>query len=443
MRKKVISMAFSVIMATSLFVPKPVWADHMGLTVGVEEQEFYADAKIRGLLDQYFSYRESQFPAGQNTKKESAALEEIGNKISQQVRSDAKMRAASLQNMEAKMSVSFQNVTTEYVISSVSKEDDYMVIDAYEWNTIEYLCEGLSTVDVMGFGTDHKLYVEEDTDGTYSIVKDSFDEQNITGAHSMDIAKEPVNEAEETVPIRQQAGEVAEPMVYYYYNDSAAIAYANQWCGVSAVGTRTEVQHKEKYNPAYYYAEDDCANFVSQCIHAGGISTIGSYPDSANSWYYTVPPVSSTALPGENNTGSTPWIRVSAFDTFWRNHEISRYPASGSMANENNIIPGNPVYWLGHLMICTGYNSAGTPVINAHNGDAYKVPITEFINEGRTLYTLMFKVCAHSYGSYIYYGDLSHGKACSLCLYQKKELHTWINAGVMKRCTQCGYTIVP
>ena len=325
------------------------------------------------------------------------------------------------------------------------------MIDAYEWNTIEYLCEGLTAVDVMGFGTDHKLYVEEGTDGTYSIVKDSFDEQNITGAHSMDIAKEPVDEAgmEETVPIRQQAGEVAEPMVYYHYNDSAAIAYANQWCGVALVeNTESDGMHPAKYNPAYYYEEiADCANFVSQCIRAGGISTIGSFPDYDTGWYYTTPPASSVALPKNGGAGSLPWIRVTAFDAFWRNHEISRYPASGSMANENNIIPGNPVYWLnsggGHLMICTGYNSGGTPVVNAHNNDVYKVPITTYINKGHVLYTLMFKVCAHSYGSYIAYGESSHGKACSLCRYQKKELHTWTDMGMMQRCTQCGYTTMP
>ena len=73
------------------------------------------------------------------------------------------------------------------------------------------------------------------------------------------------------------------------------------------------------------------ANFVSQCIHAGGISTIsGTYNIG---WYYTTPPVSSMALPAYGNTGSNAWIQVAAFDTFWRNQEISRKQYGLSLYN--------------------------------------------------------------------------------------------------------------
>ena len=65
------------------------------------------------------------------------------------------------------------------------------------------------------------------------------------------------------------------------------------------------------------------------------------------------------------------------------------------------MFTGNPVFWLngnretasGHLMIISGYNSAGVPVFNAHNGDAYHYPITGHALE-HTLYTFLFH-CEH------------------------------------------------
>jgi hypothetical protein len=50
------------------------------------------------------------------------------------------------------------------------------------------------------------------------------------------------------------------------------------------------VEYIDKYtfnpNSRYpYYEEDDCANFISQVLHAGGMAQLGSKWDSYNSWF--------------------------------------------------------------------------------------------------------------------------------------------------------------
>lgn len=56
------------------------------------------------------------------------------------------------------------------------------------------------------------------------------------------------------------------------YNRERAVQYAEQYWN--------------QYNPAYrYFAEDDCTNFVSQVLYAGGLSMEMSNSPSRGWWY--------------------------------------------------------------------------------------------------------------------------------------------------------------
>lgn len=118
------------------------------------------------------------------------------------------------------------------------------------------------------------------------------------------------------------------------YDASKAIAYAHQYY--------------ENYNPAYKNynnAGGDCANFVSQCLYAGGLQQ-----DAV--WY----------------NGSSAWISCTSQINYFRNkgYKVIDY------ASASDIKPGNPVYYyngnkMAHTAICVGYSPNGTPLVAAHN----------------------------------------------------------------------------
>ena len=125
----------------------------------------------------------------------------------------------------------------------------------------------------------------------------------------------------------------------YTYKAAAAAAYADKYW--------------KNYNRKYReYRGVDCANFVSQCLNAGGLPrTSDWYPESVN------------------------WINVTG--------HIRHFKAYGSFmtASDACVSKGNPVYydWNGngtydHVALCVGKNASGMPVVDAHTNNVYHVP---------------------------------------------------------------------
>ena len=125
----------------------------------------------------------------------------------------------------------------------------------------------------------------------------------------------------------------------YTYSPAKAVAYADKYWS--------------NYNRSYKeYRGVDCANFVSQCLFAGGMPTTDDwYPQSVN------------------------WINVMG--------HIRHFKEYGSFmtAANTNVRVGNPVYydWNGngvydHVGLCVGTNASGMPVVDAHTSNVYHVP---------------------------------------------------------------------
>lgn len=125
----------------------------------------------------------------------------------------------------------------------------------------------------------------------------------------------------------------------YNYSPEKAAAYADKYW--------------KNYNRRYVeYRGVVCANFVSQCLCAGGMPlTDDWYPKSVN------------------------WINVSG--------HINHFKSYGSFvtAQDANILKGNPVYYdwnsnniYDHVGICVGTNASGMPVVDAHTNNVFHVP---------------------------------------------------------------------
>lgn len=354
--------------------------------------------KVNTILKSYIEYKER----GLLQKNQS-----LDFNISAEVVEDNLERAKAIVQMCKSTDLIVTDVKITYQMKNIQRETEKIKVSVYEWTDIYYICKGFEKTEQMGFGTDHELLLT--TDGTHIVLEaDFYDESCTTGICTarVDCTKEkPTILMPATEHIRNVA--VLSPVNHFYqgYNTANAIDYAHQWCGRSSTGYSSGM-NSPGYNPAYYYCSQDCANFVSQCIHAGGVSETFAYV----SWHHISPPNTTVPLQADYdlNAGTLQWISVADFQTYWMAQGITRRQGT------SYIMLGNPVFWLYepycHVMICTGFNSAGTPLLDGHNGDMRSYPITS-ISGSHTYYTLTFH-CDHSWS----YDSSVHMYQCTKCL---------------------------
>lgn len=312
----------------------------------------------------------------------------------------------------------------------------------YEWVQIDYVCDGYDKVEQMGFGTDHILEFNKNN-GKIQLISDSY--QEITGyevgtANDLKVLQERGSIEPINIENYEWTKEVVVPMATY--SASAAISYSNKWCGNSNAGTSVSM-NPSKYNPAYYYYPGaDCCNFVSQCLKAGGMSTSGT-------WTVTLNTSGNPTADSSYTKSGEAWRYVPSFVNYWRGKGY----ATPRITNSNQAVAGNPIYYLksdgyssNHIMLIVGKNSAGQVLVNGHNNDAYRYPLTL---SSKIYYTLDLN---HSFGTVIARTATTHTLQCRNCSKTQTSAHLFASAssvdfedatGTIARytqiCTICGY----
>lgn len=364
------------------------------------EQERSEEEILTEELQNYYKMRLSGF----NSQYQDLAC---SINVCQTVAKENEERLAGLKQYEQNIGADFVEVECNVLIGSIDFSGTEVNIDLCENVSVYYQYSPEAPSEYFSFGTEHEVLLEK-IDGSFTIIHDFYDECMISN----------VDTTEDDQMNAETAGngdEFINPLAiisvgYSGYNAKAAIAYADTYA--------------ESVNSYYGTESQDCANFVSQCLHAGNVAYTGS--GYSTGWYFD---------PSDGH-GSKPWVNVAAFDAFWRGQGIRRVAA-----NAKTLIPGNPFYYLPegshtnqHLMICVGYDSSGKPIYDAHNSNQYHAVYTKG-TEGRTLYTLYFCGCAsHSYSSIYGITATSHFRTCSKCGYRTYEEHTFVGG----KCSVCG-----
>ncbi|EHI56426.1 hypothetical protein HMPREF9333_00409 [Johnsonella ignava ATCC 51276] len=129
------------------------------------------------------------------------------------------------------------------------------------------------------------------------------------------------------------------------YNHEQAVNYANKWWN--------------GHNPNYSNWDGhggDCANFVSQCLHAGGKPMNGTDRNSASSWF-------SRTNKRDTSKLSDTWIDAGMFRWYWQDHASSYKDFSrGGEETYNYTWPGDAISFVNnngrayHTLICNGYD---------------------------------------------------------------------------------------
>ncbi|SEO60039.1 Putative amidase domain-containing protein [Amphibacillus marinus] len=140
-----------------------------------------------------------------------------------------------------------------------------------------------------------------------------------------------------------------EDQVRFNYDRRAAVQYAERWWNDA--------------NPAYhFFEENDCTNYISQCLRAGGAPFRG-YPNRSSGWWY------------QQNNWSFSWSVAHSFRWYLsgstqglRGYQVD----SPEKLNLGDVIcydfQGDGRF--DHNTIVVAFDEAGMPLVNAHTNNS-------------------------------------------------------------------------
>lgn len=352
--KKIISV---VLICSFLF-------SFLGVNAFATNKNTLTTANFEETLNEYFETREEAL------KNNSKAIDYNNVIVSENVKKDNAYRkdqiVSKMQNIDKIFAVEVH--TTPQVLEKSVSTNGNIEASVYEWTWIEYNSTGIGpATDSLGYATIHDMLFVI-TENGYKVERDTYFEGNTTGAISSDYEPEIVK-AEEIIFDVSSTEKNAN--VYRSYSPSAAANYADRWVtNINASNYNELYSVPRKYNTDVYgyIPGNDCANYVSQCLYAGGL-------EETDDWYFERPI-------GENesteNCCPITWISTGNLAGY-----LATQGYSSVTATRNNVKMGNPVYVRGHIVICVGESSDGTPIINGHTNDMYHCPWTWVSSDGQ------------------------------------------------------------
>lgn len=334
-------------------------------------------AGVQNVLEEYFTARNDVLL---NTNKSNCTgLLQLETISSEKVVDKERQRLDAKDNLANYHRVYVISSENSFQITAATEADECAYLSVYEWTWVTYDDGKNGAIDLMGYATEHEMCLEKNADNKWQIISDDYTEEDILGVphySTKGMTRTESSLAQDGTPLRTMRGLNSN----ITYNVNAVVEYADSW-------VNHEYPSDSSPNMGYYnlttygYYSSDCANYVSQCIRAGGaVWDYGDGKDNGNwdgtQWWFDINPISNY----ENYTVCPPsWRFVPKFIQYWENQGYGCVDAFDS-----NIYPGNPVLTDDeHVGICVGYNSAGIPIINAHTKDVYHVPYTMIGSEPR------------------------------------------------------------
>ncbi|MDN3018861.1 amidase domain-containing protein [Paenibacillus sp. BSR1-1] len=130
----------------------------------------------------------------------------------------------------------------------------------------------------------------------------------------------------------------------YQYNRLKAIQYAERWWN--------------SYNPAYKKFENDCTNFISQCLHVAGAPMRG-YPNRGTGWWM------------QNHNWSYSWAIANSLRLYLAKSTAGL--RAKEVSSPDQLLLGDVICYdfegdgrFNHNTIVTAKDANGMPLVNAH-----------------------------------------------------------------------------
>lgn len=153
----------------------------------------------------------------------------------------------------------------------------------------------------------------------------------------------------QVVAFKEERGEVlySEPVrtqtFFVGYDPDRAVKYARKYA----------LEYNEEEYGNFNPLGGDCANFVSQCILAGGY-------DEDETW----------------NKHSLAWLNVEAMHDYFADKKVMIENPRYDDFEAGDLIISNDYEELGHVVICTGVRDDGVPIFCGHNNDHLDDPVS-------------------------------------------------------------------
>ena len=381
MKKKIVSVILC--MTLVLCFSSVCFSSELNATVDKNHEEMLKEA-----VNEYFSIKENVINnkcALSQSISESKLLktDDANGVLSKNIESEMNSKG----RLEEYYGIRVENVEIESEIrdiqsvnNSAASENEYLV-KAYEWTWVEYASDDSNVIDKMGYGIEHSMVFSVSDTAAPILLENNFCDKDVLGECEIEAEIETetgqvegnLNIAEAETPSNLEAVTLDRSDLDINGLIAYADAYVKHDIGPSSGG------YYSYYNSDYeYFPNNDCANYVSQCLRAGGL------PDDhtlSSTWWHD----------GTNST--TSWRTVSGMINYFTGEGLTKLTIT---SNYSNVYPGNPVITgnEGHVAICVGYNHAGTPLINGHTRDVYHQPI---VRNSTTGYYYTFKVFTSDY----------------------------------------------
>jgi hypothetical protein len=131
----------------------------------------------------------------------------------------------------------------------------------------------------------------------------------------------------------------------FHYNRMKAVQYAENWW--------------DTYNPVYKKFENDCTNFISQCLHVGGAPIYGM-PNRSRGWWF------------KNNNWSYSWSVANSL--MWYLYSSEKGLKAKEVQSADQLIPGDVICYdfdgdgkWQHNTIVVAKDTNNMPLVNAHS----------------------------------------------------------------------------
>lgn len=153
-----------------------------------------------------------------------------------------------------------------------------------------------------------------------------------------------------------------EERLSFEYNRLAAVQYAERWWN--------------SFNPKFKKFENDCTNYISQCLHAGGAPMTG-YPNKTKGWWMA------------NNNWSYSWTTANALR--WHLSGSKSGLRAKEVSGPDQLMLGDVICYdfqgdgrFDHNTIVVAKDAKNMPLVNAHT---YNSRMRYWAYEDSTAYT--------------------------------------------------------